>query len=864
MSRPERHPIDVESEPRNSGAHHPPAHEGPYFVHRNKLRTYEYTAAAATLGHEFVAAACEAVRTQKYEAEVLLRTWIDNYVIRLDELLDALQLFIDEDRASTRNPARFDAQEWKRFEAWLQERLQALPLAPRTRDKALISMNKVLTILHRAGVVGARLELDTQRRRKISRVGHSRFTERGLNHKPAPMHIDSPFAFFVEKHGREYDYTSFREVGRLFVIHTTAALRTYYHAWSSERAKGIHEAWMSVLRFLQSRRETPSLRAFFQTLESESYRALRAEAWEEILYGWREGLAAQIEAGERKAITHHETISKLNAVWGLLADGGLVPPVRVRGFKNANSRFLSQSRSTLAQLSHRDATTDAAVRSATNRLAAFFDDSDQSEVREYLRSLSQMLTPEVVRGLPVEGVIEEIHALNSARLVALRRRAECDFRKWHDHWCKGQAAYRDSRLDGREIIAQIEGPTLLISEIRRNSARLLFDAPDDARLGHALRYIDARYGGVISAIHGRIHHLSRSFGGKPALTAYLHAHEHATLALWVMMMVDTGANCEVARTTPWDCLQPSKRLGARKLVLGQKHRAGGAFIVDELLEETGDGTLSLVRAIEMYKAMALRYHALAASEDASCLFLREYKGRIGLLTEWSARGWFLGFLARHPELERLNARPSMIRPSVLMDVQHRNGNWVDAAQAIADHASPSTTLQHYTGRAPIKLRYSLAMREFQNRFQSVIIVSIDGAAAKLGLTDEQFASLFSEAARTGLGVVCLNPLAGAQPGTRPGEYCTRFDACCNCSMRWVVATPDNIADLMLFREHLEASRNAGASTAMVHWDDKWLPWLIFTEVVLHKLREGECAGLHEQAARLADERRACYVRIPLE
>jgi len=82
-------------------------------------------------------------------------------------------------------------------------------------------------------------------------------------------------------------------------------------------------------------------------------------------------------------------------------------------------------------------------------------------------------------------------------------------------------------------------------------------------------------------------------------------------------------------------------------------------------------------------------------------------------------------------------------------------------------------------------------------------------------------------------------------------------------MRWVVATVDNVADLMLFKEHLESVRTTGSGTDSERWEERWAPWLAFAEVVLHKLREGECAGIHDAALAEAAARRVNYVRLPL-
>ncbi len=863
MNRPTSHSTP-DSGSRDNGSQRTPRRGRPYFLYRGKFKTYDYTHAAATLGHDFVAAACDIVRQQKHEAGVTHRTWVDNYVFRLGELFNALQAFLIDDTASHKDPSQFGTRQWTLFETWLQNHLQSLPLSAKSRAKALNATSNLLRILHRTGVISTPLTLKAPTRRDRAPINHSRFSERGWNRQPAPPHIDTPFKFFVEPHGREYDYTPFRDVGRQFLADTSSILRKTYHAYSANKAKHTHEVWTRVLRYIQSQCKKPASKTFRQALYSGKYRSIGPEAWENILYGWRNELTTQIESGHLKRITAHTCVGRLNLAWASFADAGLVPRVRIRGFKNARSSYLRQSRATLAQLPLRDPISDAAVRSATQHLTALFDASDRDEARQYIRSLSQHLTAQVVSGLPVESLIKEIHTLNTERLLALRRCAERDLRKWHEHWSTGQTVLRNSTIEGTELVGLVDSPQWSASEVRRHSSQLFFHGPKSTRLGHALLYIDARYGGAISGVHGRVHHIARSLGGRPALSAYLNPHTHATLALWVLLLVDTGANCEVARTTPWNCLRPSKDSGWRTLLLGPKLRARGAHILDEIPERNSDESLSLVEAIEMYKLMASRYRALATPSAKNYLFVHEFKGSIDLLKEWTARAWFLEFLKRHPELAQFDARPSMIRPSVLMSIQHRNDNRVEYAQAVGDHKSPSTTSQFYTGRAPIKMAHALKIRRFQNLFESVLIVSIDGAIAKLGLTEEQFADLFSEAKRTGLRVACLNALTTLEPEARSEEQPPPFDQRCGRSMRWVIATVETVADLILFKEQLERSFKAPGRAQTDAFVDKWLSWLIFAEVALQKLRESESAGVYEKAMKLATQRRSSYRRIPLE
>ena len=187
---------------------------------------------------------------------------------------------------------------------------------------------------------------------------------------------------------------------------------------------------------------------------------------------------------------------------------------------------------------------------------------------------------------------------------------------------------------------------------------------------------------------------------------------------------------------------------------------------------------------------------------------------------------------------------------------------MEIAQVQADHTSTTTTAI-YTLRSHTKLLYNQKIREFTKAYQAVIIESIVGAAEKLGISQEQAIRLFSDAARSGLGVACLNPEAGVQPGTRAGESCTRLDACPGCEMRYVVGTVNNIADLMLFERYLRSMEKETSKTSPVTWETQWIPWLVLAEVALAKFSQGETASAYVQAQTQANARLSYYKPFPL-
>ena len=132
------------------------------------------------------------------------------------------------------------------------------------------------------------------------------------------------------------------------------------------------------------------------------------------------------------------------------------------------------------------------------------------------------------------------------------------------------------------------------------------------------------------------------------------------------------------------------------------------------------------------------------------------------------------------------------------------------------------------------------------------IFRIRGAAKKLGLGVSQVRRLFGEACRTGLGVACLNPRGGVQPGSVKGQTCTQLQNCHSCSNRIVVATVENLRDLIIWNKHLENSRAEWELTRPEKWAKDWLPWLIFTGVAIEHASRGRTAAIFRKAKELAD------------
>ncbi len=690
--------------------------------------------------------------------------------------------------------------------------------------------------------------------RKNATPGESRFSKKGYRHKPKVELPLSPFAFRIEEHRRIYDYTEFQLLARHFLLSAMPMLEVHYRQLSAKYAYQVSRSFKNLLQFLSHLKARDVRSEFFVQLSSENASQISDIQWETLVFLWRDSLVTK----SRHIRTSLNYILSLKRLWAHLANSNLVPVISIVGYKNARQKGTNKRRRSFAQLTPNASLNSEGVDTIWERISKFFDESEQSEAREFIRSLVASLSAEVVERLSIDEIIEQIHVLNDARLSKLRECAESDFLFWYRHWQRGKASLSSIKHKPNELTYLLDSPKLSLSQRRRNSSTLLFSGPEDHRLGNSLLYVEATVEGVASGIHGRYNQMMHSFGGNYIFHAYLHPHQEATLALWVLMLVDTGANCEVARGTHRDCLEQTKP-GYSRIRLGNKLRARGKVIVDELLETPSSGQqISVPQAIRHYLEMSARYRKLAGPKEKDLLLLCEYKSVVSGLKESTGTSWFIKFLKRHKSLEQFDARPSMIRPSVLLSVQHQNSDDVVAAQIIGDHANSSTTLASYTGRAPTTLKYNLLIREFVERYQAVIIATIEGAPEKLGLSADEFKRIFSDASRTGLGVVCLNSMAGIQPGTSPNIPCTRMDACCRCQVRYVVATVENIADLIMFNKYLRESQGQQIEENPDGWEQRWLPWLVFSDIALAKLSKGETAKIFAEAIVFAESRAGNY------
>jgi len=570
------------------------------------------------LGEPFVYAAVSAVRLCANTEPIKEKTWWDNYVCRLDHFLGALA-------QSGFDPSNAD--DLHRFAHWYRARLAAGGCSGRTVSKLVHCTNKLIAVLVQSGAIPVNPWLDTGRKESRGSYGRAKGTVEVLGRFPQRPTAPMPGLLVLVLHGRPCDYAELKELGHKFVENIVSTLQRHPGSGGDSLAKQRNITLKSFLRSLLQQRKDGRFRPLFGAIDEQGIVSLAHEhAWDAAVHVWRDALYGAALEGKVKLITVHDHVRRLGELLGRLSAAALIPRISLRGFKKAKLKSHSRPRSTIAEATRIDARYNEVVDIVCGFLTPHLHPEEQYDARSFVRALAEELGPHAVRELSAPELIEAMHKLNASKISELDRSARALFMKWYRHWKEGQEALRaPGLLQGEALCDLFDSPLLSTTQKRKNVRKYLKEGPIEARLGNALQYVLTFAGGITSAMNGRLHHLQIDWGGRSRFQAYLHPHHEATLALWVIGMVDTGANCEVMRETPRDCLGPSDGSGWRRVDLGHKARARGKPIRDlvpELAEEEPQ-TITLVQAIEAYLRMSGRYAALSGGDAKNRLLLHE-------------------------------------------------------------------------------------------------------------------------------------------------------------------------------------------------------------------------------------------------
>jgi hypothetical protein len=665
---------------------------------------------------------------------------------------------------------------------------------------------------------------------------------------------------FVQEHNRVFDL-EILEAAIGVALGRKVATIIARHLGSIARDTAVTR-WGAFRRYWEWLAASTQAKPFRESTQLEG-RIASARDLETITHLWFDEYLASTTA---EIVTVAENVNHLGRCLDVLAEHRLFPKIR-RPKMPRNYHRTARKRKSLVEIpaSAAPANVSAAlstIRQKVPEIAAIEGGED------YLRTLAAGTDVSKLRS--TNDIIEAIQALNTDRLAALRKIAEDRLLRWRGVFEEGQELREGSSpnfvefvetylhcgtdFDARDLVEK----KYFGGQLEKNSNVLKRSF---------VQYVYLHCDGVCprepNFFGGKafFRRLAILLGGRDYFKGWFGAHEDAVAAAALIYLIDSGANISVVLgfTLSWE--EPCDERGHVK-ISGVKDRAGHKPIIEILPIKEPGTRVSAVEALRVIKTMTDPYRKQNALLNDT-LFVQSYFSPAALTDEILANR--LSYFRReHPMLKDVSLLPSHIRPSVLLQATlERNGS-VLAARAMADHGRDAGVTEGYTMRYPTRLLYVRMIRDFQDQFQISIIYDIPGAIKFLGLSEPDAELLLEKAHRSGFGFSCKNPKAGIQAGTTAGETCGKIESCLNCPMIIFYATEDNIADLILFRDHLRQHQPEWEATREERWNAVWLPYLAFAEVVIEKLRRGPQAASVPKAEAVAAQRKAQgYQFLPL-
>jgi hypothetical protein len=591
-------------------------------------------------------------------------------------------------------------------------------------------------------------------------------------------------------------------------------------------------------------------------LECQSKTTIKnAKDWEEALHEYRQSLFLRLGNQELVAISVDSAIGALRSSLSMLAANGVVPETSVpipgiRMYRHLRRHLASVAEATPKQKSSdKQEYLDFAKDRLKDACRQFPNVTEDTDAELFLESLASEIHAST--SLP-DDPTTAIRQIIEQRLNALRDAAESRVTVAAEAFERGRELLSMAKIDGNRFEAEYFGSPMNKAARGAIMRPLFRDAlsgsEEEAEQGLAnlLGLIDQCHGGVPPPgdSKGTKHEGQffakryRAYGGLANIMPMLHPSPDAAASVLTLYLVESGANVSVGRTLDQDCIESSD-LDNHQRITGNKARAKGKPIIVDLPE-----TCPAVRGIKWLAAASLRLRPFAG-EDTDMLFLARKGPCVRLIpANWYTQ-WFKAFVSTIPELSRLELTPNMIRPSVLLHVALSNDGRLAAGMAVGQHGGEVS--QGYQVKFPTRLLYDQNIRRFQASFQTLVMSAVEGAAEKLGVSKAQFEAQLNELRPTGLGTFCRG-----QPTARIQEEgrCKTLDCWNDCPNLLVVAEVRAIVSLQIWRSSLRACRAAWERDRPERWDQVWLPWLCFTEVVSEKMSRGPLLKIWKEAERL--------------
>lgn len=446
-----------------------------------------------------------------------------------------------------------------------------------------------------------------------------------------------------------------------------------------------------------------------------------------------------------------------------------------------------------------------------------------------------------------EDLVEAIAHLCAERLYELRVQATKSFKQWYEAYEIGQELIAQARFNGKEILQELQGDKK--SHSYREKISEIFPKKDtEESLRNLLVLLHDEFNSV--CVNASNHEFglfwTRVFtraGGVQNVQRYLLPDATTVSSAVCLYLCESGANTEVGRALGPKSLRQSKLPGHINFV-APKGRSKGKSIYYDLPKKTGDHrVMSAAEAFEILTRVtqSLRDNKLIKADD---LLVFANLGSLKTLSGRHLTDGVRGIVSESAALSGLVITPSMIRPTVLLLAQLRNPGDLSAANLIAQHLDMGVTMG-YVAKLPYRMILEERIRRFQETLEVVIADRIHHAKANLDIDNDAWKDKIAHAQNSGLGMFFENY-----------HNDTKITGAADDVPYTVVATPELIADIIIWKESLAAVQDEWLETRTNRWEEVWVPVQAFFEVVLQKISRGELARIKQRATELVNTRKS--------
>ena len=703
-------------------------------------------------------------------------------------------------------------------------------------DKLNIGVGKIRSSL----VLMSQIE---QRTRELHLSQKKGKTKKSFNVFGAP-HINLGATPFSVKHKRVY---SFQSLVNLYGLCFAEKIGTAFIAISNSCAtSSAKNKYLNIKRFFEWLADTSNIESeVFELLKSD--KKISQQLFGEVCMRYR----ASILQENPKCNPNLKIISEFGSA--------RVLPKYI---------FLTKGRTSRNDRNHKASLAEATVKKKDKDLiekvlfdAAKYRDIEiraGNDTQAFLNTL--LLEKATTPDLP-EDLTEAIHEITQSRLLEIRVVASRMFREWKDIFEQGPELIRAANVDTKEFAKKLAQRASNLRSWKDYLSNVLPQNNKDKTLSNLLAIISSEYSctppNEATTGYQMWNKKYSLVGGIQHVAAHLIPTREAISAALTLYLCESGANVSVALTLTRDCVKASN-VEYHKKVVGHKERSKGKAIYDDLAVKASDDELiSAVSALE-YLAKILNSLNAAVDSDTTSLAMYFHSGKLQLLKESAFRADFKAICDTSSYLEKFNLVPSMLRPTVLLDIQLRDPTNLGVAQLMAQHEQGSTT-EGYTSKLPHRIKMENQILDYQKTLEFVMTSGEDNPHTKLNMSEKEWDSRRKSAQRTGFGVYCSDRIIIDSSGKT--SKCNEVEHCVQCKHNdskkrmWVSADPESISDMIIWRTSLEQHEEAFLSKNSDRWEDVWVAWQAFYFVVLEqKMTRGKLSSIKRAAMEIANQK----------